>query len=206
MNRVITLDLETTGLPPKDADYNIDYMKFPYIVTMAFKIGSDNVREFIINQEGRPIPPEATAIHGITDEMAAASKYTLLNVIDLFILAAIGTELSVGHNIYFDSSTIKANVLRMMWEKRCSQEVYDKICVILHKDRRIDTMKSTIKFCNLPGKFGAKWPKLTELYFKLFGKEFDAHSSGNDVDACYLCFLELVKLGVIKLPEPIKTV
>lgn len=196
---IITLDIETTGLPPKNANYETDYMLFPYIVTLAYKINDQETKQFIINQEGRKIPPEATAIHKITDEMADASPYRIVDVLRLLLSDAADTERTVGHNIYFDSSTIKANVLREIKEGRGDQSLYELLQVVLHKDRRVDTMKSTIKFCNLPGLYGAKWPKLTELHSKLFNEEFNAHCSKDDVDATYRCFNELVKRGIITL-------
>lgn len=198
--KTVTLDCETTGLAPKGADYKIQYMYYPYIVTFAYKINNEPVKEFIINQECRSVPAEATAIHGVTNEMCAASPFTLPIVLLEFIGAAKGADFSIGHNIYFDSSTIKANVLRMIKQETAKEAFYQEIEEILHKDRRIDTMMSTIKFCELPGKYAGqfKWPKLTELYEKLFpGEKFDAHSSGADVDATYKCYLKLKELGVI---------
>lgn len=196
---VVTLDIETTGLPPKDVNYETDYMLFPYIVSLAYKINGQETKHFIINQEGRKIPPEATAINKITDEIADSSPYKIVDVLRLLLSDSENTERTVGHNIYFDSSTIKANALREIKEGRGDQNLYELLQVLLHKDRRIDTMKSTIKFCNLPGKYGAKWPKLTELYLKLFNEEFNAHCSKDDVDATYRCFNALVENGVITL-------
>lgn len=200
--KVLTIDIETTGVPtPRDADYKTQYMDFPYIVSLAYKINGDETQSFIINQEGRPIPPETIAIHGITDEMASASPYFLGPTLEQMISVAMGNDFTVGHNVYFDSSIIKANTLRMISEGKAVQAFYDSIEVLLHKDRRIDTMKSTIKFCALPGPRGAKWPKLTELYMKLFNEPFNAHNAKDDVDATHKCFLKLVDLGVIKLHD-----
>lgn len=60
----IAFDLETTGINPKeDAIVEIGAVRFD---------GSDPVDTFctLINP-GRPIPPEASAVNGITDEMVA---------------------------------------------------------------------------------------------------------------------------------------
>lgn len=195
--KTVVFDIETTGLPPKNADYKTQFMDFPYIVTMAYKINEEETKEFIINQEGREIPAEATAIHGITNEMATASPHKIMDVIGIFILDAKESDLAIGHNIYFDSSIIKANILRKAKNEEAIVAFYTEIELILHKDRRIDTMKSTIKFCNLPGAYGPKWPKLTELYSKLFNETFEAHSSKNDVDATHKCYHELKRLGVL---------
>lgn len=198
--KTLVLDVELTGLPPKNADYKTQYMDFPYIVSLAYKINDQPTREFIINQEGRQIPEESIAIHGITNEMAQASPHRLFTVLRDMVLEAQELNFSVGHNIYFDSSLIKANVLRGMKEDpEYSTALYPCIEEVLHKDRRVDTMKSTIKFCNLPGKYGPKWPKLTELHFKLFGEyPAEAHSSGADVDTTYKCYMKLLELGILK--------
>jgi exonuclease RNase T and DNA polymerase III len=62
------------------------------------------------------------------------------------------------------------------------------------------TMQATIQYCNIPGRFGPKWPKLMELYTKLFGQEFDgAHDAMADIVATKECFFELIRRGVVRL-------
>ena len=96
-------------------------------------------------------------------------------------------EVVVGHGLYFDTSIIKANALRLK-----KQELYEKLTELLHKDKRVDTMQKTIKFCGLK-----KYPKLGELYQKLFDEEFDGHCAANDVEATYKCYNRLVELNVL---------
>lgn len=192
--KTVVLDIETTGLPAKGWVYDKDFMTYPYIVTLAYKINADETKYFIINQEGRLIPPEATAIHGITDEMAAASEHKLMDVIGMLIRDAQDVEFAIGHNIYFDTSNIKANILRRAVGEEAIMAFYAEIEKILHKDRRVDTMMRTIKFCDLNG----KWPKLVELHEKLFpGEVFNAHNAKDDVEATYKCYLKLKELGVL---------
>ena len=206
--KTVAFDLETTGVPAYGADYEKHFMDFPYIVTLAYKINAEPVKEFIINQEGRKIPPEATAIHGITDEMCDASPYLLRDVLSGMVGEAEGNDFSIGHNIYFDSSIVKANVLRLIEVERSrktdmnfealAKDFYGRLEHILRKECRIDTMKASTNFCAIPGSRGYKWPKLIELHEKLFpGETFDAHSAGADVDACYRCYIKLKELGVI---------
>lgn len=192
--KIITLDIETTGLVPKGIKYEDGYMDFPYILSMAWKINHGITYEYIINQEGRTVPPEATAINGITQEMCHASKFNTFSVLLQFMMDAYDSDFIVGHNIYFDTSIIKANVLRIIAGGITPMAMFEKISDILHKDKRIDTMRAGQKLT------GGKWPKLTELYFALFAKEFNAHSAINDVEACWECFNELVDRGIIVLP------
>lgn len=196
--KTLVIDVETTGLPPKNGDYKTQFAEFPDIVSIAYKVDDTQTKEFIINQEGRKIPQHTIDIHGITNEMADASPYFIVPVMEEIIALEV-PEKTIGHNIYFDSSNIKAQLIRIIRANKIKRELYDKMEEILHKDRRVDTMKSTIKFCDLPGKFGPKWPKLTELHFKLFGTLPEtSHSSGADCDTTYKCYIELVKRGIIK--------
>lgn len=199
----LTIDIETTGLPKKGHTYDLNFMDYPYIVTLAYKINEDETKYFIINQEGREIPKEASDIHKITTEIANSSPLMLTDVLNILLQDAKDNDLCIGHNIYFDTSTIKANILRAISQGKLPQELYPCFEAILHKDKRIDTMMKTIKFCALPRN---KWPKLTELYFKLFNEEFNAHNSKDDVDATYKCFLKLFELNVIQLPTIVQEI
>ncbi len=195
--KTLVLDIETTGLPMNGATYEKDFSLFPYIVSMSWKINDQETRYFIINQEGRPIPPASILIHGITDEMAMASSCNILDALVMLLNDGLGADLAIGHNIYFDTSIIKANILRIVSEGKTDKALFDAFEELVHKDRRIDTMKGTIKFCNLPGARGPKWPKLTELHFKLFNENFNAHNAKDDVDATYRCFLKLREMKIL---------
>lgn len=194
---VLIFDVETTGLPEKGHKYDTHYMYFPNIVSLAWSIGGvDN--HFIIKPDGYEIPEEATKIHGITTEIAMKEGWGIDNVLDKFYNDALNAKLICAHNIYFDTSIIKASTLKYM-----GKSFYDNVSEpALGKEKRIDTMMKTIKFVGAlkangtPGKF----PKLEELYDKLFpGETFDAHDALEDVGALKRCLPELVKLGIIEL-------
>ena len=54
------------------------------------------------------------------------------------------------------------------------------------------TMQAGTNFCKIPGKYGYKWPKLMELYVKLFGHDFEgAHNAMSDIDATQECFWKM---------------
>ena len=62
--------------------------------------------------------------------------------------------------------------------------------------RKICTMESTTSFCAIPGPYGYKWPKLSELHYKLFRTGFEeAHNAAVDINATAKCFWELKRLG-----------
>lgn len=191
--KTLTLDIETNGLPPKGARYETDFMMFPHIVTIAWKINDQVTKYMILNIEGIGIPPEVTAINGITDEMCDASEITLSRALSDLLFDAQDSDVVIGHNIYFDTSIIKANILRLMTKDNVPQAFFDQFTILLDKEKRVDTMQKTIKFCGM----GGKWPKLTELHMKLFNSTFEAHNSKDDVEATYRCYLELKRQGII---------
>lgn len=181
------IDVETTSLIRKDTDWETEYLKFPRIVSIAWRM-NEIQRYFILNQCGKPIPPQATNVHGITDDMCKESRYYIRPILRQFIREAEDSDFVIGHNIYFDSCIIKANVLREFGQD--SEEAI-KIKEILHKSKRIDIMRKAVSY-------NKGWLTLEKMHNKLFGCGFKAHDAQEDTKAVERCYLKLVELGVIK--------
>lgn len=192
----VVFDTETTGLAPKGANWETDYEEFPHIVQLSWKRSDqEEVNDFIIKPDGYEIPKPASDIHGITTEKAIREGVCFDQLINTFINDVLIADKVIGHNIYFDTSNLKANVLRFIKRGLLDNSDIDSISQGLDKSKRVDTMMKTISYCGIPREYGGgyKFPKLTELYKKLFNKEFDAHNSRNDVLATERCYLGLVK-------------
>ena len=99
--------------------WGADFNQFLHVVQLAWAFG-DKERSFIIKPDNYEIPPETTAIHGITTERAIAEGVPFAEVIDEFLADAAAAPLVCVHNIYFDTSMLKANILRY-----CGKEYYD---------------------------------------------------------------------------------
>ncbi|NQU54092.1 MAG: 3'-5' exonuclease [Bacteroidetes bacterium] len=192
----LVFDTETTGLPPKGAKYDLNYMDFPYVVQFAWFLNGV-YKNYLIKPNGWVIPEEATAIHGVTTEMALEKGVPFHIVVDEFIHDCSISEKIIAHNIYFDSSVIKANVMRM----RMINYYQDVVEPAMDKTKRVDTMYKTIKFVDAKHKDGrgGKWPKLEELYMKLFDETFPAHDANEDVKALVRCVEKLHELQIIEL-------
>jgi DNA polymerase III epsilon subunit-like protein len=68
----------------------------------------------------------------------------------------------------------------------------------LASKRKICTMQGTTNFCKINGLYGYKWPKLSELHYKLFRENFEEeHNAAVDIHATAKCFWELRRLGKI---------
>lgn len=208
---VLFFDTETTGIPDRSAKWDSDFMDYPHVVQMAWLHGC-KVETHIIRPDGWEIPQETVDVHGITTEYALEHGEPFASVVDMFIQDCHDAGLICGHNIHFDTSIIKANILREL-----GREYYDAndVETALYKGKRIDTMRPTMKWVDARMANGRlKFPNLPELYSRCFpGETFPAHDALADVKAVARCLPVIVELGLVELnvkvypdetPEPAK--
>lgn len=194
---VLFLDTETTGIPDRAAKWDIDFMDYPHVVQIAWLHGC-KAENHIIRPDGWEIPEDALAVHGITTEYALEHGEPFAAVVDLLIQDCHEAGLICGHNIHFDTGIIKANILREL-----GREYYDANDVesALYKGKRIDTMRSTMKWVDARFASGRlKFPNLGELYDRCFpGETFDAHDALEDCKAVARCLPVLIENGLVEL-------
>ena len=184
-------DTETTGLPRNWKAPVSDLNNWPRLVQLAFLYFDEEGRQisqgdFIIRPDGFTIPTDAARIHGISTEKALQEGEPLVEVLHHFIDLAQSSGYLVAHNMSFDEKIMGAELLRSGMPNIISAK--QKIC----------TMEKTTDFCAIPGMYGYKWPRLTELHMKLFGTGFEeAHNAAVDITATARCFWELRRLGKI---------
>jgi DNA polymerase III epsilon subunit-like protein len=125
-------------------------------------------------------------VHGITTERALRDGRPLAEVLTQFTEAVAAAESLVAHNIGFDEKIIGAEFYRSDMPN------------LLESKHKICTMEGSKAYCALPGPYGYKWPKLSELHVKLFDEGFaEAHNARADIEATAKCFWELRKRGVV---------
>jgi DNA polymerase-3 subunit epsilon len=184
-------DTETTGVPRDWKAPITNFDNWPRIVQVAWLVYDSNgnqilKNEFIIKPNGFEIPLEASNVHGITTQYAIENGVNIEVVLLNFEKHCEKSKYLIAHNINFDSKVIGSEYLRSLSRNPVSKLV--KKC----------TMESSTNFCKIPGSYGYKWPKLSELYIKLFGVEFEgAHDALADIEATARCFWEMKKLKLI---------
>lgn len=184
-------DTETTGLP---VDYNApssNLSNWPRMVQLSWILTDGSGKElrtcdYIIKPKGFTIPVTASRLNGITTERANKEGFDLEIVLSLFLADLNLSKVIVGHNIDFDKKIVGAELIRAGKED------------VITSKKSICTMKESVTFCKLPGRYGFKYPTLQDLHFKLFGCSFDgAHDSANDVSATVKCFWKMKSLGIL---------
>lgn len=203
VNQIGIFDTETNGKP---RDYKAPMSRvdnWPRVTQLAWKVydlsgGELSWGNYLIKPDGWEIPKEEFFIkHGFSTEKSLAEGVPIVEALHSFVGDLQSVEWLFAHNMAFDYNVLGAEMIRagITSERR---------------PQRICTMERTIEFCKIP--FAGrrdnrswmaqqyKWPKLEELYWRLFGKNFDgAHSAHGDVDATAQCVFELIKLGHISL-------
>ena len=184
-------DTETTGLPInwKAPVQNVN--NWPRMVQIAWLLYDANrnridEKDFVIKPEGFSIPDDATRVHWISTEYAMDKGKDLDFVLKLFAEQIETAGMLVAHNMNFDEKIVGAEFFR--------KNIPNKLL----QTNRICTMKESTDYCQIPGHYGYKWPKLSELHIELFGEDFEeAHNATVDINATAKCFWKMKELEII---------
>jgi DNA polymerase-3 subunit alpha len=193
----LIFDTETTGLPTNWNAPLTDFNNWPRVVQLAWQLHDAQgklitAKSFIVKPDGFTIPFNAEKVHGISTDRALKEGVPITDVAMAFLEDVNAIAFLAGHNIEFDINVMGCELLRLGMPN------------YLEEKKSLDTKELATDFCAIPGGKGGKfkWPTLTELHLKLFGEKFEeAHDAAYDVSATGKCFFELVKQGVIRIPD-----
>lgn len=189
------LDTETTGVPMNYRASYTDVANWPRLVQLGFIVydvldGGEYVEhsygERIVKPEGFVISEQVSKIHGITQETASSEGLPLKDVLEEFSTWLNICDILIGHNLSYDLNILGAEYHRMFSSNPLAGKA------------SYDTMMKSVNFCKLPGKrLDYKWPKLQELYFKLFNESLaQTHTALDDIRQTAKCYFELQRLGI----------
>lgn len=174
----LIFDTETTGLPKSSI---LELNKQPRVIEFCGILWNDEdddeqVHEWLFNP-GIPIPPDASKVSGITDEMVKDAP-TFAEKAPAIRALLIVADVVVAHNLFFDIHMV-SNEFR----RGCSAAVtWPKgVCTVERTEH-----------------FKGRRLKLGELYHHLFDEDFKgAHRAITDVKALLRCYRELIKREAI---------
>lgn len=183
-------DTETTGFPersgnrlppPKSLDKydSARIVSISWIVTRQQRVVSQAY--YVVRPDGFVVPPESTAIHGITHEEAMSTGCPIATVFDTLKEALDGVATMVAHNIDFDIRVLTSELIRAGREDLVSLvDGMHHVCT-MKKGREVTKKRA--------------YPKLADLYRALYGEEMEgAHNAQYDTYYCFKCYTKMFPL------------
>lgn len=207
--KLLVFDTETTGLPPKSKMLKYEELHlWPYVVQFSYIVYDTETHRIVkIKDDIIHIPiemcQEVIDIHGITNEMAKASRHQVEDSLKEFYIDFQGVDRVIAHNFQFDWNMIQIELMRLIVREKPNNEgdLYISILKTIQElptENIYCTMTNSTALCDLKmrSKFGKefiKFPKLSELHYHLFGvTPRNLHNSLNDVVICLRCYYKLV--------------
>jgi DNA polymerase-3 subunit epsilon len=174
--KILIFDTETTGLPTS-RESALTSNSWPHLVSISWVLLNTDTNKIekevseIIFPENWQIPIESTNIHGISHDTAVEQGVFLKD--SMAKLFSQSWDAVACHNFDFDNNVITQ---AMKWDLGIIGYLG------LQKYKNYCTMKLSKNICKLPGKFGYKNPKLSELYYYTFKHHPNGqlHSSAYD--------------------------
>ncbi len=111
-------DTETTGFPPYAEIVEIGWTDLRYYPGGGWQIEADGQSAFV--NPGRPIPPEVTKIHGITDAMVADG----MRPDEARAFICRGPDYLCAHNVDFDSKFLRGHDLPWLCTLQSSRQAW----------------------------------------------------------------------------------
>jgi len=216
MNKILFLDVETTGLPPgktKELPNEDTLPLWPYITQLS-AVFYDANRKRILSQincyvqlpDDVTIPPIVTQITHIDDELCRTRGLPIVQVLQMLYEQYRECDRIVAHNYAFDSRMILAELLR-------HEDSLPAPCRTMFREEvprpHQCTMEDNRLLCKIwavnakNGSRFVKQPRLSELYERIFGRSaevYGLHNSIVDTLVCMRCFL-YTEYGTM-IPEP----
>ena len=210
---VLVFDVETSGLLPKKDKTNPNHIPveaYPHILQLSYAkydISTNQLVEtydtYINVKKEVEISDTITALTGITRRHCNKGS-SIMDAISQFYQAYITSDVIVAHNIDFDKKMILVELERNRQEFiRNSPEcmtifnsTYEELNGVEHycSMRKGTVITNIMVPSKYPGKPPSlKWPRLNELYAKLFdGETVDGlHNAMVDVLVCLRCYMKM---------------
>jgi DNA polymerase III epsilon subunit-like protein len=164
---VLCFDTETTGKPPNNERYfneknGAKAESWPRIIQLAFILyDTGKMKQLAFYDKlvklkpDELVPPDSTAVHGITDKDLEEKGISIRSVMKAFIQFFDKADFVVGHNVQFDINVVCAELTLLIRDpetsdvdKRKMREIIQKL--LWDKTKRYCTLNSSRKICNLP--------------------------------------------------------
>ena len=201
--KLLFLDTETNGLPANRYASYTDIQIWPQILQISWQILDSESWELLKEEDyflklKEPWCQDAERVHQIPESIVQRFGREQAEVLGLLHRDIQESDAIIAHNLFFDRNAILCEYQRLWLQG--SYPVKPTEVWNLQKSQ-LCTMVLTKRYCGIRFADGSdyKFPKLAELFAKLFGTEYDIsgaslHNSKHDVSCLVMCYKELCKL------------
>lgn len=200
--RNLFIDIETIGFPEKINYYNYydpsEYNNLKYydnarIIEVGFMIFDENcvnIKSYSSLLKLDNFTIKNTLIHGITDEDCIKNGKDFNDILNELINDIDSYDNIIAHNVLFDYNILLSEIYRIV--HNTSDIIYEnKIKDFLNKFEN-KNKKCTMEIGRIYLKT-KKYPKLTELYEKLFNEPIiQDHRALSDTAICCKCYNKIM--------------
>lgn len=188
---ILIFDTETNGKPLDWKGKLTDLNNWPNIVSIAWYLiqpdGEIVNEQYFLIRHNTSHNIEGERIHKLSEHQLINYGKDIREILALFEVDLKNARYLVSHNIGFDYPVLYSEYKRINLDSNYLENV-QKIC----------TMTESSRFYGHKTKYGYKYPKLQELYYKLYHNyDINFHNSKSDAYACMLCLKELYNRKVI---------
>ncbi len=183
---ILFVDTETTGIP---LDTSVEFKNidnWPTIRQMAWLVYK---KDGSLHSSFNCVTPDNAESEIIPNsDYVPKTVLPIYDILDRFISSLWMCDVIVGHNIEYDVQVILSELHR-----------YGKNTWRLRWMRKFCTMKNSVDICEFATRRGDRYPKLQELYSKLFHKSFaNAHDAYCDIKATADCYWKMFNTGLLR--------
>ena len=213
MNNILVLDTETTGLIKTKPSYSVPYtLQYSSIIVDLDSLQVLRINNIRIKPYYDVNSPEidwkmVSRVSGNTIPILESDGVELEHAQNVIISDLLSANLIVGHNISYDLQVLLFGLLDGTdVSKALKSHLFGSNHRLSNSSIIYDTMLQGIDICKIPHKTGNgyKYPKLSELYRRLYNEDFEnQHDSLYDVVACLKCFLRMKHVEYSNVMEQI---
>jgi len=164
---ILCFDTETTGIPPNNERYfnekkGAKAEEWPRVIQLAFILYDTEKEKQIAFYDkliklpaGQTVPPDSTAVHGISDADLDKKGISIRTAVRMFIHFFNKADFVVGHNVQYDINVMCAEMTLLtrdpeisLDDKKALREVMQKL--MWDKSKRYCTLQHSRTVCKLP--------------------------------------------------------
>lgn len=206
--KLLFIDTETNGLPKNRFAPYTSHDLWPTILQISWQLIDSNTWLVLSEYDAfvklrEPWNKDAERIHQIPEGIVKNFGKEPSFVFSELKTALDKCDIIISHNMMFDKTVILSEVQRL---KETGLSGFNPRDFWRSGATEICTMNATREFCGIkfPNSSDYKYPKLSELYTKLFNKTYDIsgaslHNSKHDVSCLVLCVKKM--LGILQFAK-----